>query len=155
MAGSAARCDNGGRSARRTMTEEPQRIRLRVYYEDTDFSGFAQHVAYLRFFERGRSEFLRAYGVVQSDLFAARGLAFVVRRICVEYIKPARMDDELWVETEIARMGGASIEMAQRILRAKEVLAIAHVRVAAVAGGRAQRLPAEIGAKFGRGENGS
>ena len=104
------------------MTNTPaQRHSIRVYYEDTDFSGFAQHVAYLRFFERGRTEFLRARGINQSALFAEGRLNFVVRKMSIDYVKPARMDDELHVETAIARIGGASIEMAQRILRGEEV----------------------------------
>jgi acyl-CoA thioester hydrolase len=136
------------------MTEKPQRLMVRVYYEDTDFSGFAQHVAYLRFFERGRTEFLRAHGIAQSVLFAAGALAFVVRSLRVEYLRPACMDDELCVETAISKLGGASIEMAQAILRGAELLACAQVRVAAVANGRAKRLPAEIQALLGRAVDG-
>ncbi|HLH11321.1 MAG TPA: tol-pal system-associated acyl-CoA thioesterase [Methylovirgula sp.] len=130
--------------------KEAQRLPLRVYYEDTDFSGFVQHVAYLRFFERGRTEFLRAKGINQSELLADEGLVFVVRRMSIDYLRPARMDDVLIVETAVARLGGASIEMAQRILRAEEEVATAHVRVAAVAEGRARRLPVHIQARFGQ-----
>jgi acyl-CoA thioester hydrolase len=117
---------------------------VRVYYEDTDFSGFMQHVAHLRFFERGRTEFLRAHNINQSELFAVSGLVFVVRKMSVDYVKAARMDDELCVETAIVKIGGASIEMTQKILRSEEILAAAHVRIGALAGGRAQRLPDEI-----------
>ncbi len=125
------------------------RLPVRIYYEDTDFSGVVQHVAYLRFLERGRTEFLRACGVSQSALFGgAAPLAFVVRRISADYLKPALMDDLLSVETRIAKLGGASIDMAQRILRGDKILVTADVRVAAVAAGRAQRLPAEIIAKL-------
>jgi acyl-CoA thioester hydrolase len=133
------------------MSETPHihRLPIRIYYEDTDFSGVVQHVAYLRFFERGRTEFLRACGVHQSALFGeVAALAFAVRRISVDYRKAAGMDDLLSVETWVARLGGASIEMGQQILRGDEVLVTADVRVAAVAGGRAQRLPAEISAKL-------
>jgi acyl-CoA thioester hydrolase len=136
------------------MTENlaAHRLPIRIYYEDTDFSGVVQHVAYLRFLERGRTEFLRACGVNQSALFAgAVPLAFAVRRISVDYRKPAVMDDFLSVETHIAKLRGASIEMAQKILRGDEVLLLADVRVAAVAGSRAQRLPAEIAAKLAAG----
>jgi acyl-CoA thioester hydrolase len=126
-----------------------QRHPIRVYYEDTDFSGFVQHVAYLRFFERGRTEFLRARGINQSVLHAEGGLVFVVRKMSIDYVKPARMDDELCVETAIAKIGGASIEMAQRILRGDELIAEALVRVAAVADGRAQRLSPALRAKLG------
>lgn len=137
------------------MTEKPHRLIIRVYYEDTDFSGFVQHVAYLRFFERGRTEFLRTHGIAQSALFAAGALAFVVRSLHVEYLRPARMDDELCVETGLDKLGGASIEMAQAILRGAELLASAHVRVAAVADGRAKRLPAEIESLLGPAADGS
>jgi acyl-CoA thioester hydrolase len=133
------------------MPESPRihRVPVRIYYEDTDFSGVVQHVAYLRFFERGRTEFLRACGVHQSVLFGgATPLAFAVRRISVDYRKAAGMDDLLSVETWVARLGGASIEMGQQILRGDEVLVTADVRVAAVADGRPQRLPAEIAAKL-------
>ena len=132
------------------MTKAPaQRHPIRVYYEDTDFSGFVQHVAYLRFFERGRTEFLRARGINQSALHAERGLVFVVRKMSIDYVKPARMDDALCVETAIAKIGGASIEMAQRILRGEELIAEALVRVAAVADRRAQRLSPALRAKLG------
>jgi acyl-CoA thioester hydrolase len=67
----------------------PQRLPVRVYYEDTDFSGAVQHVAYLRFFERGRTEFLRAHGINQSELFAASALVFVVRKMSLDYLKGA------------------------------------------------------------------
>ncbi len=118
------------------------RLPVRIYYEDTDFSGVVQHVAYLRFLERGRTEFLRACGVDQSALFAGPApLAFAVRRLSVDYLKAALMDDLISVETHVAKMGGASIDMAQRILRGDELLVTADVRVAAVAAGRAQRLP--------------
>lgn len=117
---------------------------VRVYYEDTDFSGVVQHVAYLRFFERGRTEFLRARGIMQSQLFAAEKLAFVVRRIGVEYCKAARIDDMLLIETKVAKLGGASIEMVQKIRRGEELIAAAHVRVGAVVGERARRLPKAI-----------
>lgn len=125
------------------------RLPVRIYYEDTDFSGVVQHVAYLRFLERGRTEFLRACGVDQSALFAGPApLAFAVRRLSVDYLKAALMDDLISVETHVAKMGGASIDMAQRILRGDELLVTADVRVAAVAAGRAQRLPGEILAKL-------
>jgi acyl-CoA thioester hydrolase len=133
------------------MPENPfiHSLSVRVYYEDTDFSGVVQHGAYARFLERGRTEFLRACGVEQSALFAgAPQLAFAVRRMSVDYLKAAQMDDLLSVETRVARLGGASIDMAQRVLRGDEVMITAAVRVAAVAAARARRLPPEIAAKL-------
>lgn len=115
---------------------------VRVYYEDTDFSGIVYHANYLRFLERGRTEFLRAAGVDQSILHAeGDGLVFAVRRMTIDYLRPARMDDVVLVETLTAEVRGASLTIAQRILRGSEVLVTADVRVAAIAGGRPARIP--------------
>lgn len=115
---------------------------VRVYYEDTDFSGIVYHANYLRFLERGRTEFLRAAGVDQSTLHAeGEGLAFAVRRMTIDWLKPARMDDVVTVETRTAEIRGASLLILQRILRGEEVLVTAEVRVAAIAGGRPVRIP--------------
>ena len=117
-------------------------MQIRVYYEDTDFSGIVYHANYLRFLERGRTEFLRAAGVDQSTLHAAGdGLIFAVRRLTIDYLRPARMDDVLVVETRTAEVRGASLTIAQRILRGDEVLVTAEVRVAAILGGRPARIP--------------
>jgi acyl-CoA thioester hydrolase len=132
----------------------PQLLSVRVYYEDTDFTGVVYHASYLRFLERGRTEFLRACGIHQTELFdreTGSGLAFAVRKMAIEFLKPARMDDVLAVETSIAKVGGASIEMAQRILRADEFLISAHVRIAAVSDGRARRIPGAVLAKLSHG----
>ena len=115
---------------------------LRVYYEDTDFSGFTYHASYLKFFERGRTEFLRVLGIVQSDLYRdADGLAFVVGRMVVDYLKPALMDDVLTVTTAVAELRGASMMLAQTVLRGDVCLTRADVTVAAVRRGRPVRLP--------------
>jgi acyl-CoA thioester hydrolase len=120
----------------------PHRLPVRVYYEDTDFSGLVYHASYLRFLERGRTELLRAAGVDQSVLHAGgEGLFFAVRRMTIDWLVPARMDDVLEVETRTAEVRGASIVIAQRILRGEQVLLTADVRVAALAGGRPARLP--------------
>lgn len=125
---------------------------VRVYYEDTDFSGMVYHAAYLRFLERGRTEYLRAAGVDQSELHAeAGGLVFAVRRMTVEWLRPARMDDLLAVETEVAELRGASIRMNQRILRDGETLLTAAVHVATLSGGKPARIPEALRAKL-RGE---
>jgi len=115
---------------------------VRVYYEDTDFSGVVYHASYLRFLERGRTDFLRLAGVDQSSLHAdGEGLIFAVRRMTIDYFKPARMDDVLVVETHTAEVRGASLLIKQRILRRDEVIVTAEVRVAAIAGGRPARIP--------------
>jgi acyl-CoA thioester hydrolase len=125
---------------------------VRIYYEDTDFTGVVYHASYLRFLERGRTEFLRAHGIKHSELFddeSGGSLAFAVRSMSIEFIKPARMDDELAVETALAKVGRASIEMAQQIMRGDDVLVSAKVRVAAVAEGKARRLPKIVLEKLG------
>jgi acyl-CoA thioester hydrolase len=125
---------------------------VRVYYEDTDFSGVVYHANYLRFLERGRTESLRALGVAQSDLHAeGEGLIFAVRRMTIDYLLPARMDDVLTVETRIADVRGASLVIAQRVLRQATVLVSADVRVAAIAAGRSVRLPDHLRAILSRG----
>lgn len=125
---------------------------VRVYYEDTDFTGVVYHASYLRFLERGRTEYLRARGIDHLSLFAGPDgapLAFAVRKMAVDFLKPALMDDMLCVETSLAKVGGASVEMAQRIMRDAEPLVTAHVRIALVAAGRARRLPAALLEKLG------
>ena len=121
------------------------RLPVRVYYEDTDFSGVVYHASYLRFMERGRTDFLRLAGVDQSTLHAdGAGIVFAVRRMTIDYLKPARMDDVLMVETRTDDVRGASLVIAQRVLRGEEVLVTADVRVAALANGRPARIPDDL-----------
>lgn len=122
---------------------------LRVYYEDTDFSGVVYHASYLRFLERGRTEFIRACGIDQQKLHRETGVYFVVRRMEIDWIKPALMDDELIVETAPATLRGASMILSQRILRGQEVLTTAEVVVAILKDGRPTRLPDSFRAAFG------
>jgi acyl-CoA thioester hydrolase len=118
---------------------------LRVYYEDTDFSGYVYHASYLKFLERGRTEFLRAAGIVNSALHRdAEGLAFVVRAMALDFLAPARMDDWLRVETIVMDLRGARMIMTQAIFRDDTCLLKAGVTVAAVRGGKAARLPAAL-----------
>jgi acyl-CoA thioester hydrolase len=122
------------------------RMSVRVYYEDTDFSGIVYHASYLRFLERGRTNHLRLLGAGHRALFQeasreAPGFAFVVRSMQVDFLKPARMDDVLEIVTVPEEVKGASITLHQRILRADELLLDAHVRVAFVCGGRARPIP--------------
>jgi len=119
---------------------------IRVYYEDTDFSGIVYHANYLRFMERGRTNHLRLLGAGHRSLFEeaqqeAPGFAFVVRSMQVEFLKPARMDDVLEVTTAPEEVKGASITLHQRIARGENLLVEAHVRVAFVCGGRARPIP--------------
>jgi acyl-CoA thioester hydrolase len=122
---------------------------VRVYYEDTDFSGVVYHASYLRFLERGRTDFLRLAGVDQSTLHAeGEGLIFAVRRMTIDFLKPARMDDVLVVRTRTAMVRGASLSIAQAIFRGDETILTADVRVAALAGGRPARIPDPLRAIF-------
>jgi acyl-CoA thioester hydrolase len=119
---------------------------VRVYYEDTDFTGIVYHANYLRFMERGRSNHLRLLGADQRALFEqtakeAPGFSFVVRSMQIEFLKPARMDDVLEVITEYEEIKGASITLKQQVRRGEDLLVEAHVRVAFVAGGRARPIP--------------
>ena len=119
----------------------PHRLEVRVYYEDTDLAGIVYHANYLRFAERGRSEWLRALGVDQTDL-RSRGVAFAVVRMDCRWLAPARFDDLLSVETRPGRLSGARAELAQRILRGAAPLFEARVTVAAMGpAGRPVRLP--------------
>ena len=120
------------------------RLALRVYYEDTDFSGRVYHAAYLRFLERGRTEWLRARGLAQKEMAQAASIVFVVRRLAIDFIKPAQMDDLLAIETRLTSLGAASFEFAQAILREETKLAEALVGVIALKGDRPARLPAEL-----------
>ncbi|MGJ0503809.1 MAG: tol-pal system-associated acyl-CoA thioesterase [Methylocystis sp.] len=136
------------------MPIEPfQRLSIRVYYEDTDFSGLVYHASYLRFMERARTEMLRSLGLDQKALLegaAGAPIFFVVRSMDVDFQKPATMDDQLTIETEALELGGASLTLDQRVLRDAELLVRAKVRVVCVEGGRARRLPPEVRAKFER-----
>src|SRR5512141_2583543 len=121
-------------------------MQVRVYYEDTDFSGIVYHANYLRFMERGRTNHLRLLGAEQHALFAeARAetpaFAFVVRSMQLDYLKLARMDDLLEVVTWPVAVKGASITLAQEVRRDGEVLVRAQVRVAFISEGRAKPIP--------------
>jgi acyl-CoA thioester hydrolase len=119
---------------------------VRVYYEDTDFTGIVYHANYLRFMERGRTNYLRLIGADHRALFEqteaeAPGFAFVVRSMTIDYLKPARMDDVLTIATVPEEVKGASITLKQQCRRGEEVLVEAHVRVAFISQGRARPIP--------------
>jgi acyl-CoA thioester hydrolase len=131
---------------------------VRVYYEDTDFSGIVYHANYLRFMERGRTNHLRLLGAGHRTLFEeaqqeAPGFAFVVRSMQIEFLKPARMDDVLQVMTAPEEVKGASITLHQRITRGDELLVEAHVRVAFVCAGRARPIPKPLRAAMRAGRD--
>jgi acyl-CoA thioester hydrolase len=124
-------------------------MRVRVYYEDTDFSGIVYHANYLRFMERGRTNHLRLMGAEQQALFEQAeletpGFAFVVRSMQIDFLRPARMDDLLEIVTWPIAVKGASITLAQEVRRGGEVLVKAQVRVAFIGEGRAQPIPKSL-----------
>ena len=121
-------------------------LTVRVYYEDTDFTGIVYHANYLRYMERGRTNYLRLLGADHRALFEetakeAPGFAFVVRSMNIDFLKPARMDDVLEVFTEPQEVRGASITLHQRVMRGDELLVEASVRVAFISDGRARPIP--------------
>jgi acyl-CoA thioester hydrolase len=121
-------------------------MQVRIYYEDTDFSHHVYHANYLRFMERGRTNYLRLLGAGQRALFEetqneAPGFAFVVRSMAIDFFKPALMDDVLEIVTMPQEVRGASIALLQQCRRGDELLVEARVRVAFVSGGKAQRIP--------------
>ncbi|HKM61065.1 MAG TPA: tol-pal system-associated acyl-CoA thioesterase [Acidisphaera sp.] len=123
------------------------RYRIRVYYEDSDAAGIVYHANFLRFAERARTEALRDLGVPHASMVREHGIMFLVRRVKMEYLRPARVDDLLVVTTTLVQAGGASVVLRQDFERDGEpndVLVRTEVRLACVgvADGRAARLPA-------------
>ena len=118
---------------------------VRVYYEDTDFSGIVYHASYLRFMERGRTNYLRLIGADHRALFEqaekeAPGFSFVVRHMGIDFKKPAYMDDVLSIVTTPEEVKGASVTLNQKVMRGEELLVEAHVQVAFISGGRARPI---------------
>jgi acyl-CoA thioester hydrolase len=102
---------------------------VRVYYEDTDAGGIVYHTMYLNFMERARSEWLRALGFEQDDLMRDDNRLFAVRRIEVEYVLPARFNDQLLVTVAVTRLGRASMDFYQEIRRAADALLLCSARI--------------------------
>ncbi len=120
------------------------RFPVRVYYEDTDFSGNVYHAAYLHFWERGRTEFLRDVGVHHSELIK-EGIAFAVRSMEIEFVRAAHIDDELVVDTSLIEMTGARFTLDQSIERGDELVARAKVVAVAIkTDGKPTRLPRSL-----------
>ncbi len=124
-------------------------LTLRVYYEDTDLAGIVYYANYLKFIERGRSEWVRTQGVDQLALRATSGIVFAVRRVEADYLRPAKFADDLTVETRLREMSGARIVVDQEVLRAGERLFSATVTLVCLTeDGHAARIPPEIRAKL-------
>jgi len=126
---------------------------VRVYFEDTDFTGVVYHGSYLRWCERGRSDWLRLQGVSHDSLSRAtdarQALAFVVRKLEMKFLLPARIDEVLEVVSQRSSWGGATLTLSQNIMRGEQTLMKASVQLAMIsADGRPRRLPPEITATF-------
>ncbi|ATQ41411.1 tol-pal system-associated acyl-CoA thioesterase [Caulobacter mirabilis] len=116
---------------------------VRVYYEDTDFTGVVYHANYVRYFERGRSDFLRLAGVSHTELLDRHDpAAFVVTKIDIDFRKPARIDDALQVRTTYDSAKGPRLHITQRITRGEELIAEAKVSAACITmDGRPRKPP--------------
>lgn len=125
-------------------------LTVRVYYEDTDSGGVVYYANYLRFLERARTELLRGLGFQQRELLDETGLVFAVRSITADYLKPARLDDVLQIETAIQALGRAQVTFAQSIRRGEETLLSATVRVACLelARGKPAAIPKDLHEKL-------
>lgn len=131
------------------MSSLSHRLPVRVYYEDTDLAGIVYYANYLKFIERGRSEWIAALGIDQMDLRARQGVVFAVRRVEADYLRPARFGDDLVVETRLSAIGGARIVLDQAVLRAGERIFQAEVTLVCLSeDGHAHRLPAEVRARL-------
>ncbi len=127
------------------------RFDIRVYYEDTDLAGIVYYANYLKFIERGRSEWVRSIGVDQDQMKQDDGLIFVVRRVEADYLTPARYDDILTVETEVAKVGGSTVELEQLVKRGDVTCFASKVMIVLINNdGRPARIPAELRQKLKR-----
>jgi acyl-CoA thioester hydrolase len=121
------------------------RFAIRVYYEDTDAIGIVYYANYLKFAERGRTELMRESGSSHRQMVETFDSAFAVSRCEVDYLKPARLDEQLTVETRVLEVGAAVILLDQRILREQELLVRLKIRIACLnRNGRPQRLPEPV-----------
>lgn len=119
---------------------------VRVYYEDTDAGGVVYHASYLCYLERARTEWLRALGYSQARLRQEQSLVFTVVAMTLDFLRPARLDDQLNVRSRVRLAGGASVEFEQEILRDDERILAATVRVACLDADtfRPKRLPTAL-----------
>jgi acyl-CoA thioester hydrolase len=119
-------------------------LAVRIYFEDTDLSGVVYHANYLRFMERGRSDLLRLLGIDQRAAHEGGEGVYVVADLSIRYLLPARLNDDLLVETRCLALGAATVSMGQRILRGEQVLIEATVRAGFLTpDGRPRRQPAD------------
>lgn len=121
---------------------------LRVYWEDTDAGGVVYHSQYLNFFERTRTEWLRSLGIGQSELSAHEGIVFVVHSMNIEFVSPARLDDELRVSVALEKLGGATMALAQDMIRSADGVVICRATVKVACLDASDFTPARIPEKI-------
>jgi acyl-CoA thioester hydrolase len=131
------------------MSVRAHRWPVRIYYEDTDAGGVVYHARYLQFFERARTEFMRALGLEHSRLLAEHGVLFTVRRVALDLVAPARLDDALEVVTRVDAMTGARLKVRQEVQRQDQLLVGGDLQLAVVGSDlRPKRLPATLTARL-------
>lgn len=129
---------------------------VRAYYEDTDLSGIVYHANYLRWFERARSDLLRMLGIDQRAASEAGEGAYAVADLHIRYLRPARLDDTVVIETRCVELGAASVRISQRATREGELVAEQTARVGFIdPAGRPRRQPAPWRAAFAQFAEGS
>jgi acyl-CoA thioester hydrolase len=122
---------------------------IRIYFEDTDFSGLVYHANYLRYMERARSDMLRCVGIGQRDAFAAGDGVYAVTDLSIKYVRPARFDDAVLVISTVERLRAASVLIHQRVMRGDQLLSKADVTAAFLSPeGRPKRQPTDWIAAF-------
>ena len=123
---------------------------VRIYWEDTDAGGIVFYANYLKFFERARTEWLRAAGIGQQDLIASDNAGFVVKSATIDYHAPARLDDEITLTLAVEKLGRASVQFVQKAYRGDVLLAEASVKVGCVdlASVRPRSLPGHVADKM-------
>ena len=123
-------------------------LAIRIYFEDTDFVGIVYHANYLRYFERGRSDFLRLRGVNHTALLAGEtgeSLAFVVRHMDIDFVSPARIDEVIEIRTSVDSITGARLVLDQKAWRGADLLAATKVTIAILGSdSRPRRIPALV-----------
>ena len=119
---------------------------VRVYYEDTDAGGVVYHASYLRYLERARTEWLRTLGYSQAVMREENSLVFTVVSLQLDFLRPAKLDDQLIVRSRAQLAGGASVQFTQEVWRDGELLLTGQVRVACLEAQsfRPKRLPAQL-----------
>jgi acyl-CoA thioester hydrolase len=134
-----------------TMQNEDHVMSMRVYYEDTDAGGIVYYANYLKFAERARTELLRSQGIENGELMRDDRVVFAVRECHADYIKPAKLDDALEVRTRVTEISGASLRMAQDVVRDGNILVVMNVQLACmdIDTGNPKRLPNVVKDRLG------